>query len=122
MTTHLTNARVAAPTPTSPQHQEDTTDTARLLRLWCERTAAVAAAAAHHPRDEQHLFTSQQEVEKALRAHSAESGRVLDQLMWWECTLIHIAEAVREEHCLVCKRARADAAVLPTRVTAGGAL
>ena len=120
MTTHLTNARVAA--PTSPQHQEDTTDAARLLSLWCERTAAVAAAAAHHPRDEQRLFALQQEVEKALRARSAESGRVLDNLIWWECTLIHHAEEVPAEHCLICKRARADAAGLPTWVKAGGAL
>ena len=118
MTTHLTNARVAAPTP--PQQQEDMTDMARLLRLWCERTASAAAAAAHHPRDEQDLFDLQQQVESALRAQSPKWDRKVDQLMWWEASLVHHGE-VPAAHCLICQRARIDADILASRVTLGGA-
>lgn len=119
MTIHLTNARVVAPAP--PQQQEDTTHMARLLRLWCERTASVAAAAAHHPRNEEALFDLQQQAERALRAKSRKWDQKVDQLMWWEASLIHHGE-VPARHCLVCRRARMDAAILASRVIVGGAL
>ena len=119
MTIHLTNARVAAPTP--PQQQEDTAHMARLLHLWCERTACVAAAAAHHPHLEQGLFDLQQQAERPLRAHSQKWDRRVDQLMWWEASLIHHGE-VPAANCLTCRRARIDAATLASRVIDGGAL
>ena len=118
MTTHLTNARVAGPTP--PQQQEDTTHATKLLRLWCERTASVAAATAHHPRDEQRLFDLQQQVEQALRALSPKWDRKVEQLMWFEASLIHYGK-VPAAHCVVCRRARLDASVLASQFTAGGA-
>lgn len=115
MTIHqMTNARVAAPTP--PQQQNHTT---RLLRR-CELTALVAEAAAHHPGEEHALFTMQQQVEQVLRDRSPQAGEVLDDLIHWEARLIHGHSGLPAAQCLICRRARVEATLLPIQV--GGAL
>lgn len=113
MSTHpLKTARVATP----PQQHTDTTP---LLARWCELTAAVAAAAAHRPAEEQRLFSLQQQVECVLRDRSPNVGRTLDILLCWEASLIHQND-LPPGHCLICRRARMDATALPAQV--GGAL
>lgn len=117
MTIHqMPNARAAAPTP--PQQHDRTT---QLLGRWCELTALVAAAAAHHQGEEHELFTMQQQVEQVLRDRSPQVDGAVDFLITWEASLIHHND-VPEGQCLICRRARADAAVLPVRVNLGGVL
>ena len=112
-TTHqMTNARVATP----PQQHTNTT---RLLTRWCDLTAAVAAAAAHHPGEEFGLYALQQQVESVLRDRSPNLGRTLDIWLRWEASLIHHND-LPAAHCLICRRARLDATTMPTQV--GGAL
>ena len=113
MSTHLLKtARVATP----PQQHTNTT---RLLARWCELTAAVAAAAAHHPTQEHRLFSLQQQVESVLRDRSPNLGRTLDIWLCWEASLIHHND-LPAAHCLICRRARMDATAMPAQV--GGAL
>ena len=117
MTIHqMPSARAAAPTP--PQQHDRRT---QLLARWCELTALVAAVAAHRPGEEHELFTMQQQVEAVLRDRSPKVRQVLDELICWEATLIHQG-AVPAADCLVCRRARADAATRPVRLNVGGAL
>ena len=112
-TTHqMKTARVATP----PQQHTNTT---RLLARWRELTAAVAAAAAHHPGEEFELFTMQQQVENTLRDRSPNLGRTLDIWLCWEASLIHHND-LPASHCLICRRARRDATAMPAQV--GGAL
>ena len=108
----LKTARVATP----PQQHTDTT---RLLARWRELTAAVAAAAAHHPGEEFGLYAMQQQVEGVLRERSPELGRTLDIWLCWEASLIHHND-LPASHCLICRRARMDATAMPAQV--GGAL
>jgi len=110
----MPNARVAAPTP--PQQHDRTT---QLLARWCELAALVAAAAAHHPGEEYGLFTMQQQVEHVLRDRSPQVDGAVDDLIAWEASLIHQESDVPAGQCLICRRARVDAALLPTL---GGAL
>ena len=117
MTIHpMTKARVAAPTP--PQQQDHT---ARLLSRWCELAALTSEASAHHPGEEHGLFTMQQQVESVLRDRSPRVGQALDELIVWEASLIHRNDLPAAQ-CLICRRARVDAALLPIQVNVGGAL
>jgi len=112
----MPNARVAAPTP--PQQHDRRT---QLLARWCELTALVAAAAAHHPGEEYGLFTMQQQVEHVLRDRSPQVDGAVDFLIAWEASLIHHND-VPAGQCLICRRARVDAALIPVKVNVGGAL
>ena len=104
----MPNARAAVPTP--PQQHDRTT---QLLRRWCELAALVAAAAAHHPGEEYGLFTMQQQVEQVLRDRSPQVAGAVDDLITWEASLIHHND-VPAGQCLICRRVRVDAALLPT--------
>jgi hypothetical protein len=116
MTTQVNAARMAEPTP--PEQQAHST---RLLYRWCELTALVATAAAHHPGEEFELFTAQQQVELALRQRSQKASQVLDDLIHWETQISHHPSgAVLAELCLTCRRAHVDATLLPAQF--GGAL
>ena len=117
MTIHHSNARAAVATP--PQQHEQTT---KLFARWCELTALVAAAAAHHPGEEHELFTMQQQVEQVLRDRSPQVARVVDDHIPWEASLLIAHGDVPAAQCLTCHRARLDAAVLPAKVNLGGVL
>lgn len=110
---HMPNARAALATP--PQQHDRTS---QLLARWCELTALVAAAAAHHPGEEHELFTMQHQVEQVLRDRSPQVARVVDDLIAWEASLIHHGDLPAGQ-CLTCRRARVDAAVLPVKVIGG---
>lgn len=117
MTIHHSNARAAAATP--PQQHDRTS---QLFARWCELTALVAAAAAHHPGEEFELFTMQQQVEQVLRDRSPQVARVVDDYIPWEASLLIAHGDVPSAQCLTCRRARLDAAVLPAKVNLGGVL
>jgi sulfur relay (sulfurtransferase) complex TusBCD TusD component (DsrE family) len=115
MTIQANTARVVS---VPPQQQ---TNTGRLLARWCELGALVAAAAAHHPGEEQSLFTMQMQVEKVLRDRSPKVGRIIDHLIIvFEVQIAHERSNVPAKQCVICRRARVEATLLPA--TVGSAL
>lgn len=94
---------------------------ARLLRLWIRLAHRAASAAAHGSREEQTLRTSQLQVEEALLNRFPDCRPLLDELIVWESTLIHVAEGTPAGSCLLCRRAHLGLpAGLPLPVAMGG--
>ena len=110
-------APVQAASPTPPHDEQ----ASRLLALWVDLTRRAASAAAHDSSDETALRQMQLQVEDALAQRVPDHPELIDRLIVWEASLVHVAQTPPET-CLICRRARLGLpADLPIPAFRGGA-
>lgn len=77
----------------------------RLLRLWADATHQAISASAHGSADARALVRRQEHIEQALADHLPASSAILDELIVWEATLLHVSD-VSPRSCLICRTAQ----------------
>lgn len=91
--------------PSATHRPHDSGHLTRLLRLWADATRQAASASAHGSAAARALVRHQEHIEQALADHLPERSPVLDELIVWEASLLHISD-VPPRSCLTCRTAQ----------------